>query len=100
MSKQEKMEKEVQAKPFKGYTLNELHYKMALATLKKEFCKEQLVAGFKATMEESPLSNPGKSNGILGKMLQGLSYVDYALMGYSAFKSVRGIVGFFKRKKK
>lgn len=87
------------AKPFKGYTLDELRYKAALATLHKEFCKDQLLAGLKATLDESPLSGRGKSSGVIGKMLQGLSYIDYALMGFSVFKSVSGIVKFFKKKK-
>lgn len=100
MGKQNKMGIYIHAKPFKGYTLDELRHEMALATLKKEFCKEQLMGRIKATMERSPLSNTRQSAGILGKMLKGLNYVDYALMGYSVFKSLRGIAGFFKRKKK
>ena len=73
-------------KKFKGYTIDELRYRMAMATLQ-------------TMINESPL-NSNNSSGILGKMLRGLSFIDYALMGYSAFKSVRGIMGFFNKKRR
>jgi hypothetical protein len=86
-------------KKFKGYTIDELRYRMAMATLQKEFTKEQFMAELQTMINESPL-NSNNSSGILGKMLRGLSFIDYALMGYSAFKSVRGIMGFFNKKRR
>lgn len=92
---------------FKGYTLEELRYQRALVTLKKEFCKAKLVKNFDKLKNTNPFSPssaagnlPSKSRFIITKLLTGLNYLDYAVLGFSIFNSVRKVTSIFRRKKK
>lgn len=92
------------AKP-KGYTIDELRYKLALTTLQKEFCKEKLINKCHSTLSVAPWSKNGKGKGgissaLAGTLLKGLSYSDYFMMGLSVFKTAKNVFSFFKRKKK
>ncbi len=91
---------------FNGYTLQELRYQRALASLKKEFAKEKALAGLNAMKEKTALgrlsgkvSSLGKAGGLLPKVLSSLNYADYAMLGFSVFGTVRKVWKFFKRKK-
>lgn len=91
---------------FNGYTLQELRYQRALASLKKEFAKEKALAGLNAMKEKTAfgrlsgkVSSLGKAGGLLPKVLSSLNYADYAMLGFSAFGTVRKVWKFFKRKK-
>lgn len=89
--------------PFKGYTLDELRYQRALVLLKKEFSKQQLTESFKQIKANSSLATfndtKGTKSGIVGKILKSLDYMDYAMMGYSLFKSIRKFASKFKKNK-
>ncbi len=89
--------------PFKGYTLDELRYQRALVLLKKEFSKQQLTESFKQIKANSPLvafnGTKGTKSSIVGKILKSLDYMDYAMMGYSLFKSIRKFTSKFKKNK-
>lgn len=92
---------------FKGYTLEELRYQRALITLRKEFCKSKLISNVDKLRKTNPLSPsaaagslPAKSRFIVTKLLTGLNYLDYAVLGYSLFNSVRKVTSIFRRKKK
>lgn len=92
---------------FKGYTLEELRYQRAFVTLQKEFCKSKLLRGVEKLKKTNPLSPssaaenlPGKVGFVATKLLTGLNYLDYAVLGFTAFSSIRKALSIFKRKKK
>lgn len=89
-------------KPFKGYSLEELRYQRALVALQKEFSKSKVLNTTRKIRKQgiSGMSGrTGKSVGIVGKMLTGMNYIDYAMLGLSAFNTGRKIFSFFRRKK-
>lgn len=87
-----------------GYTIDELHYQLALTTLQAEFCKEKLINKYNAALSGAPWnkkSGSGKfSSSMVGTLLKGLSYADYFMVGFSVFKTAKNVFSFFKRKKK
>ncbi|MDE6234909.1 MAG: hypothetical protein K2M56_04080 [Muribaculaceae bacterium] len=93
----------------KGLTISEIRYQRALVALQKEFCKEKISMSMRKLQNSSPFSkgyNPGgkssalsKAGAIAGKILGGMNYLDYAIIGFSAFSNVRKILGLFKKKK-
>lgn len=89
----------------RGYTIDELRYQLALATLQKEFCKEKLINRCHSTMAGAPWNKKSRggnmfASGIIGSVMKGLSYSDYIMMGFSVFKTAKNVFSFFKRKKK
>lgn len=90
---------------FKGYTLEELRYQRALVTLKKDFSQSKLLRNVDLIRNSHPLSPahtasvPGKVGFVATKLLSGLNYLDYAMLGFSIFSSVRKVYSFFRRKK-
>lgn len=91
---------------FKGYTLEELRYQRAVITLKKEFCQSKLLRSVDSLKKTNPLSSngsntslPGKFGFVASKLLAGLNYLDYAMLGFSLFSSARKVFSFLHRKK-
>lgn len=88
---------------FTGYSLEELRYQRALVALQKEFCKSKVMNGVRKVQKNgisgASTSTGGKAMGIFGKFLTGMSYVDYALLGLSMFRSGKKVYSFFRRKK-
>ena len=88
---------------FKGYTLDELRYQRAVLALKAEYCKERIFETAEELHKKTPFSSQGQKiyakglGGILGKIVSGLSYVDIALVGFSAFNSIRKISSIFRK---
>lgn len=80
---------------FKGYTIEEVRYRRAVVALQKEFAKEQVLHDVASLKKVSLL--PSKK--VAPKLLAGLNYADYALMGFSAFKYGRKIFNLFRRRK-
>ncbi|MCH5228227.1 MAG: hypothetical protein J1F16_10525 [Muribaculaceae bacterium] len=93
-------------KEFKGYTIEELRFQRALIAMEADFCKTKMCKSVTNLQEANPFmsggktSIPGKAGAIALKMLTGLNYLDYALLGMSAFKGARKIYSFFKGKRK
>jgi hypothetical protein len=93
---------------FKGYTLEELRYQRALVMLQKEFCRSKIHRNLNALQKSNPLSPsaskasslPGKVGFVAQKLFTGLNYLDYIMLGFSAFGSARKIYSFFHKKKK
>ena len=91
---------------FKGYTMEELRYQRALVAMKKEFCKESVLESIAAIQNRSifgknpngKLSRSSRIGGILSKLMSGLNYVDYAVLGMSVFNSGKKVLGLFKKK--
>lgn len=91
---------------FKGYTLEELRYQRALIALKRDFSQSKLLRNIETLQKANPLSSKnmtsslqGKFGLIASKLFSGLNYLDYAMMGFSLFSSLRRIYGFFHKKK-
>lgn len=92
---------------FKGYTIAELRYRRALVAVKKDFLRHELLA------EKEYFSSIGKVSGkfgnvaksvgrsapIVGKILKGLSVIDYITLGISLYSGINRIVGRFRKKK-
>lgn len=92
---------------FKGYDLEELRYQRAVLALKKEFAKEKVMADIADIRKRLPFSKDNTSRlslpgakGILGKVLGGLGYVDYFLLGFSVINTGRKVFSFFRKGKK
>lgn len=95
-----------QEEDFKGYTLNELRYQRALIMLKREFLKEKAIKQTEDLRKRIPIVN-GKpplsgvsTQGLMGRVIKGLNYADYLMLGFSIFGAGRKVLSLFKRKKK
>lgn len=94
------------AEKFGGYTLEDLRYQRALVALKKEFSKSKMIAGAHRVAKRNPIN--GKQSGfgigsvgsIAGKLITGMNYLDYVMIGFSLFNTGRKVFSFFHRKKK
>lgn len=90
---------------FKGYTIDELRYQRALVALKKEFLKERVIKNTDNIKSQIPIVNgkmpisKGTSNGIFGKIMKGLDFADYLIIGMQAIKIGKKIGKIFKKKK-
>lgn len=90
---------------FKGYSLDDLRYQRTVVDLKKTFLKEKLLGNVTKIKQATPFLNGGKNgsmpklSGIAGKVLNGMNYIDYAMIGYSLFSTGKKIFSFFRRKK-
>lgn len=90
---------------FKGYSLDELRYRQAVVELKKTFIKEKMMGNVEKIKQSTPLlnGNHGVSlptlGGIAGKVLNGMNFLDYAMIGFSLFSTGKKIFSFFRRKK-
>lgn len=90
---------------FRGYTLDELKYQRAILLLKKEFLKEKALKEVNTVKQRIPMLN-GKSpldtitpKGVMAKIINGLNYADYLLLGFSLFKFGKKLTSVFRRKK-
>lgn len=95
---------------FEGYTLADIKYRRALMTLKKEFCRDKMAHDLVGVKKGLPFlaEKDSKSSGhrftsslgpLAGKIFSGLNYVDYAMIGFQAFKTIRKVFSIFHRKK-
>lgn len=95
----------------KGLTISEIRYQRALVALQKEFCKENISASMRKLKGSLPFSknyddgtksksSVGRIGAIAGKLLGHMNYLDYAIIGFSAFSNVRKIFRLFKKNKK
>lgn len=90
---------------FEGYTIDELRYQIVYATLQKEFAKDRLLNKYRKAYAQLPFIGKASAggegrSGLVGKILSGLNYTDYILVGASAFRTVKKVFSFFKKKKK
>lgn len=93
---------------FGGYTLEDLRYRRAMAELKKEFAKAKMINTTYKLQKRNPFSEKSSGGGsalanvggIAGKIITGLSYLDYVMIGFSVFNTGRKFLSFFKKKKK
>lgn len=76
---------------WKGYDIDELRFRRAYLLARCEIEKIKFTSRLTAVKEGIPSI---KGNGIAGRMLKGLNYIDYA---YIAFKTFSKLSGLFKR---
>lgn len=93
-------------KEFKGYSIEELRYQLALLTIKKEFLREKAMESTSEIKKQIPGIN-GKSplsgitpSGIVGKIVRGLNFTDYLLLGLQAVMIGKKVGSLFRRGKK
>ena len=104
----EKKAKDIVApeKEFKGYTIEEIRFQRALVAMEADFCKTKIFKSWNNLQEANPFmpgnksTIPSKAGAIAMKMVNGLNYVDYILLGLSVFKGTKKFISFFKGKKK
>lgn len=90
----------------RGLTIDELRHRRALVLLQKEFCKEKMQYGALKLKNSSPFSKDysgrskplGRATALAGKLIGGMNYLDYAVIGFSIFNNVKKAVKIFKRK--
>lgn len=91
---------------FKGYTLDEIRHHRALLAVRKEFAKVKALEQFEGIKDRNPFAPDGslKAAARLGslplKIVKGLNYSDYIMMGISAFGTAKKVFSFFHKKKK
>lgn len=97
----------VEKKDFKGYTIEELRYQRALVALQKEFCKSRVLHNVEKIKNhkligdnDSGGSKMFKIGSLATRLLHGLNYLDYVMIGMSLFGSGKKIYKFIKGKKR
>lgn len=94
-----------EAPDFRGYTMEELKHQRALTLIKREFLKQKAmndVDAFKSRLpfnRNSPMGNIN-AKGLLGKVMKGLSYADYLMLGFSIFSAGRKIFSLFHKRRR
>lgn len=99
------MGKNGEEKPFRGYTLEEIEYQRAYLLLQKEFAKAKIIEDVDSLRQIKVFGGrSGKGNAVLkvgslaSKILSGMNYLDYAMIGFSAFGTLRKVFRFFRKK--
>ena len=110
MKENEKIERVVknilEGEEFKGYTIDELRFQRKLKSKEIDFCRAKLnrhwenLQGLNPLMPGNKTSLPGKAGAVALKLLNGLNYLDYILLGLSVFKGTRKVFSFFRVKRK
>lgn len=89
---------------FAGYTMEELKHQRALTLIKREFLKQKAmndvdeIKGRLPFNGNSPLGNIS-AKGIFGKVMKGLNYADYLMLGFSIFTAGRKIFSLFRKRR-
>lgn len=86
---------------FKGYTLSQLRYQRALVSVKRDFTYASILNDINRVRHRKLFfggKGGQKADTWAGKIFSGMNYLDYALLGLSAFSSIRKVFSFFKRK--
>lgn len=94
-------EKHTDPTPRRGYSFAELRYQRALTALQMEFCKSRMrheIDNLKKARFLPFGANDARSSWV-GKILSGLHYTDYVLLGFSTFSTLRKVFSFFHGRK-
>ena len=94
-------------KEFKGYTIEEIRFHRALVAMEADFCKMKVLRNWNNLQRINPLSSsssksslPVKTGSLALRLLNGLNYMDYIMLGMSLFTGARKVFSFFKGRKK
>lgn len=80
----------LKAKPWKGYTLDEIRYRIALNRICIDVEKERLMAVAQKLSTGNVTVSSG--SGILKRMLNALSMLDYFVVMIKLIKKLRGLI--------
>ncbi len=75
--------------PWKGYSLDELRYRIAVSTTRKEIEIERIKSGFRMMTQENSVSGVGFD--ILKRMVGALNILDYAVIAFKLGLKLRRI---------
>ena len=81
---------------WKGYDIDELRYRRAYLLARCEIQKMKLAQQTEAMKQGLPSF---KTSGVAGRMLKGLSYMDYAYRAYRTVSQAVKIFGRFRHRK-
>ena len=91
----------------KGYTLEEIADMREFVKWQANESKKKITEHVISLQKSNPFSEaaaasslPGKMGHIALKLLNGLNYIDYAILGFSLFKGVRKVTSLFRKNKK
>ncbi|MCM1490531.1 MAG: hypothetical protein NC095_06875 [Muribaculum sp.] len=93
------------AMEFNGFTLDEIRHHRALLSVRKEFAKAKVLEKVDNVKERNPFAGNSKMKAAsrLGslplKLMKGLNYTDYILLGISTFGTLKKAFSFFRKKK-
>ena len=92
---------------FKGYTIEEIRFHRALVAMEADFCKTKILKSWYNLQKINPLAPsssksiiPGKTGSVLFKLVKGLNYMDYILLGMSVFSGARKFFSFFRGRRR
>ncbi len=103
---EENLPVEVHHKEFKGYSLEELRYQRALIALRKDFCVAKIAENFDTIRKRGIFGGSGETKrgpmvgSIAKKVISGLGYLDYVMIGVSLFGTGKKVFNFFRGRKK
>jgi len=96
-------------KSLRGYTLEELRSQRAYLILRKEYAKARVLEDidnvrnrrliFGNNKDGNKKSGFLKVGTIASKVFSGMNYLDYAMIGFSVFSTMRKFFRFFRKKK-
>ncbi len=81
---------QLEQKPWRGYTLDELRYRRALTAVAIEIEKDRICRSMSETVP-SAMKQRSSGASMLSKMLGALNYVDYAVLGWRMIKVIKGL---------
>lgn len=90
---------------FKGYSIEELRYQRALIALRKEFSKSKIIHNANRIRKQGFFGRNGTTSrvthvgNLASKVISGLGYLDYVMIGMSLFGTGRKVYKFFRGKK-
>lgn len=89
---------------FEGYTIDELRYRRAMVALQAEYAKEHVLNNIHKIQKHGITGGEGSKlsrvSGVAGKLLSGLNYLDYVMIGMTLFGQGRKIFKLIRGKKK
>lgn len=90
---------------FEGYTLDEIRHHRALMSVRKEFAKAKAFEDLASIKNYNPFAPDSKVKAAarLGslplKLVKGLNYADYIMLGLSTFSTFKKVFSLFRKKK-
>ncbi len=94
----EQQDAQIDKKPFKGYTIDELRYHRAMTLARCEVAKTHAMDSLSAVGGSIVNDQTAKRN-VFGRIVQGIDYVDYTVMGYRVWKKISKILQHRHREK-
>lgn len=91
---------------FQGYTLDEIRHHRAIMAVRKEFAKAKAFENVSTLKDRNPFGSNSKLKAAsrLGtipmKLVKGLNYTDYIMLGISTFSTAKKLFSLFRKKKK